>query len=517
MFYDYQFASDNTLIFSTAVLATSLLAARYITSKRKETNKDTTMKKRVSFTTQNIAMGALPDYMEMFEPVIQVLISFPSIKEMPTEEEITNTLVPRFLKLDRMKGIPRNVGKECAFVPKENLNPEQFVRFVDVTCNSIKELGNQAQKLNDDELRSKERDLPWWEFVLLRNHSKKFPESMLVLRIDHAIGDGLSIGRICSLIMTNMDGSQVHSLIPTNLVLNKKKSSIIKEKMKLSEILSLPLRTIKACLSILFLPCTRVDHQTAFSKGVVGRHAKNSGVRNLIVFDEIPLDFVKKIKNKAKISLNDVLIVTLSQAIHDFCHYKECAVIKKGRRVICKTTMTFGIPKDHPDLNEVLHNGWYPLSLSLGVGHEDIFQRIKHVTKGTKELKTTPIVVFQALLQDKVMAFLPRKLSQHIAGAVYKAHSLTCTNVPGPQKQVMVLGKPVSNCRFSIGHLHSVLSMLSYNGKINVTLVADDDAITDVHLFPIFFHRALVKLGEAFEVEIPQEIKNASNLGHSSI
>ena len=59
--------------------------------------------------------------------------------------------------------------------------------------------------------------------------------------------------------------------------------------------------------------------------------------------------------------------------------------------------------------------------------------------------------------------------------------------------------------------------MLSYDGKINVTLVADDDAITDVHLFPIFFHRALVKLGEAFEVEIPQQIKDASNLDQSSI
>ena len=498
-------SSDNTLIFPTVVLATTLLAASYITSKIKDTKTETKRKRRVSFTTQSIAMGALPDHMEMFEPVIQVLISFPSIAEMPTEEEITNTLVPRFLKLDRMKGIPRKLGKEWAFVPKENLNPEQFVKCVDVTCNSIKELGDQAQKLNDDELRAKERDLPWWEFVLLRNHSKEFSESMLVLRIDHAIGDGLSIGRVCSLIMTNIDGSEVHSLVPSNLVLNKKKSSIIQEKMKLSEILLLPLRTMKACLSILFLPWTRVDHQIAFSKGVVGRHAKNSGVRKLIVFDEIPLDFVKKIKNKAKISLNDVLIVTLSQAIHDFCHYKECAVIKKGRRVICKATMTFGIPRDHPDLNEVLHNGWYPLSLSLGVGHEDIFQRIKHVTKGTKELKTTPIVVFQALLQDKVMAFLPRKLSKYIAGAVYKAHSLTCTNVPGPQNQVMIMGKCVKNCRFSIGHLHSVLSMLSYDGKINVTLVADDDAIADVHLFPVLFHRALVKLGEAFDVEIPQE------------
>ena len=81
--------------------------------------------------------------------------------------------------------------------------------------------------------------------------------------------------------------------------------------------------------------------------------------------------------------------------------------------------------------------------------------------------------------------------------------------VPGPDHPILVAGKPVSALRFALlGHIHSVVGILSYNGQVNATLTADDEAIPDVHLLPKFYTKALVDLGNEFNVEIPQSLKD---------
>ena len=118
-------------------------------------------------------------------------------------------------------------------------------------------------------------------------------------------------------------------------------------------------------------------------------------------------------------------------------------------------------------------------------------------------------------LQNLVLPLLPVSLFRDVVHKIYARHSLTCTNVPGPAKQILVAGKPVSTCRFAIGHIHPVFSMLSYNGQINITLVADDEAIPDVHVLQIFYMRALVALGNEFKVGIPACLEAASERGFS--
>ena len=87
---------------------------------------------------------------------------------------------------------------------------------------------------------------------------------------------------------------------------------------------------------------------------------------------------------------------------------------------------------------------------------------------------------------------------------VYAGHALSTTNVPGPDYPIMVAGKPVSACRFAFGHIHSLVSMFSYNGYVYITMDADDEVIPNIHL------KALVDLGNEFEVEIPQSLKDCS-------
>ena len=65
----------------------------------------------------------------------------------------------------------------------------------------------------------------------------------------------------------------------------------------------------------------------------------------MVVFEDIPLEFVKVIKDKANASLNDILMTALSQAIHDFCTHHSCPVIRQiGEKTLCRALMIVGFP-----------------------------------------------------------------------------------------------------------------------------------------------------------------------------
>ena len=314
--------------------------------------------RRMSFTSSAIAMGCLPEHANLREPIIHALISFSS-SDLPTKDQVCKELVPKFLKIYRMRGIPVCVDKKWSFDPCKNINNDDMVRVVDVDCDDIQDLGQEAQNLVEYEVRSPDRNLPWWEFVLLRNHSGVLDESMLVLRVDHAIGDGLTIGKLCTSILKFEDGSTVEDLIPEKMRLSKEDSELRAEGKSVRSWFRMLGITISALLKVVLLPVTRYDHSIAFAKGVVGKNAKDTRRRKLIIFDQVPLNFVRDIKAKADISFNDVLVVALSQAIHDFCHYNDCPVIKKhGAKTCCRATMTYGFPSNHDDLDDLLHNRW---------------------------------------------------------------------------------------------------------------------------------------------------------------
>ena len=80
----------------------------------------------------------------------------------------------------------------------------------------------------------------------------------------------------------------------------------------------------------------------------------------MIIFDPIPLDFIKKIKDQAGVGLNSVLLAAWSHAVHEFCHIKECPLFKsKKENLRFRVLLTFGFPHKHKsDPMEILDNNW---------------------------------------------------------------------------------------------------------------------------------------------------------------
>ena len=76
------------------------------------------------------------------------------------------------------------------------------------------------------------------------------------------------------------------------------------------------------------------------------------------MFDPIPLDFIKKIKDKAGTGLNSVLLAAWSHAVHEYCLIQECPLMKsKSKNLRFRALLTFGFPHKHStDPFDVLEN-----------------------------------------------------------------------------------------------------------------------------------------------------------------
>ena len=176
-----------------------------------------------------------------------------------------------------------------------------------------------------------------------------------------------------------------------------------------------------------------------------------------------------------------------------------------------------------------------PLSVNLGVEISNLRDRLQYIKEQTVELKESLHVRFlvkwclynwnsilthssfffdlfqphcQRAFTNSFLPYLPLEICRKIILQIFSKHTVVITNVPGPEKQVFIANKPVSTCRFTANSLFSVISILSYNGQITITLNIDDHAIPNAHLLPKFFLNALVDLGKEFNVDIPHTLQN---------
>jgi hypothetical protein len=234
--------------------------------------------------------------------------------------------------------------------------------------------------------------------------------------------------------------------------------------------------------------------------------------RKIIIFDPIPINFIKALKNAASVSLNDILLTALSQAIHDYCRQKECAVLqKRGEKIQCRAAVVFGFPEQNMDKKTCIHNSWAPLSVDLGVGFDGILHRLTHVNSVCNKLKQGPNARIQLGFQNRILSHLPTGMYRKLVFDQYSRHSLTCTNVPGPQEKVFISGHPAKAAMFCIDHLHPLVSMFSYDGHIYITMSADDLSIPDVDLMiPPLFMNALGLLGQSLKVAVPEGISRVT-------
>jgi hypothetical protein len=214
---------------------------------------------RMSFTSAAMAMGCFPERINLGDFIINIIITFDR-KDTPTMEDIL-PLIQKLFKYDRLSGLPvGRAGSPDWYIQKIDsvVDPNRMIRVINTSCDTKEDLASVIQQQRDFSVRR--RETPWWEFVLVKNDGKG--DSLLIFRIDHSVGDGLSVAKAFNDILTRGDGSTLTNLVPESMHENRKRVDM--------KWFQMALKFIPSFFGIATLPISRVDDPTAFSKNICG-------------------------------------------------------------------------------------------------------------------------------------------------------------------------------------------------------------------------------------------------------
>ena len=459
-------------------------------------------RRRLSFTSVGLGRGSFPPKANVKEPIINTAIYF---DDCPSSDDVAEMIIrPLLSGYERLSTVPDLDNGIQRASSHGDVEAMDLIRELNVECDED-ELNRIIVEHCQDALGIGRGDLPWWEILILRNKGKG--PSACVLRVHHVIGDGLALVAAFEKLLTTEDGSPIHSPVSFKSGASKKKNS---KKGILATIWSL----IEATGHVLTLGATKYDDDTVFSRM---NHAemKHSGRREAFIFPTIPLDFVKALKSAAGVTVNDILMTAISQAIYDYCKLQNDEVLEaRGSAIQCRALLPVGFPRSEDELNDrcsAFRNQWCMVSCDIGVGHSDIEDRLRHIHAKSTEMKEKPRAFMQLQVQNHVAPIIPDSVGQQTVFDTFSRHSLVLTNVPGPTDKVLFAGKKVKSVQLFFDNLLTQVDLMSYAGQVYGNIVFDADQLPDSELFGRFYVAALVELAKRLGVDIPSEVKKSAS------
>jgi hypothetical protein len=460
--------------------------------KKRRNNEGQRRPRAWSFTSTGLALGSFPPQIQSPEHVINAMLLF---NDCPSPQAVVDQIVKRFLEYERFAIIPEPEQGTSRYCPKD-LDPNRLVRHIVIKGDKELTLETLNEHLFDPV--SESDDLPWWEVLIIENKGRG--ESACVLRIHHCLADGISMLHVVEDIITQVDGSPVEPILPVG----------IHKKFRVKvPFLKLLWSSLKAVVEVLTLSMTAHDDDTVFS--ITNKDMVHTGNRTFVMLKAIPLDFVKELKNKACVTINDIMFSVLSQTIHDFLEEQNCPVFRdRGEKLQCRALLPVGIPPSADvaqDKTRILRNKWVLASADLNVGEKDPVGRLLSAQKNLGAIKNSPLVPVQMTIQDSLIPLLPHSLGRQSVFDILSRHSVVFTNVPGPPKPVAFAGKEVTEIQMFYANLIPQVSLMSYRNQIFGNICIDSDAIPDCQSLSRLYVTSIVKLADRLGVNVPSDLK----------
>ena len=453
--------------------------------------------RRLSFTSVGLGIGSFPPEVHDQPTIINAAVYFDST-DCPLVSDIAVLVVEPLLKYERLSKVfdPKT---ERMRPSHQNFTIDDFVREISVDGDSA----STNQIIFDhsqDPLDDGRDDLPWWEILLVRN--KGAGDSACVLRFHHVIGDGIALVSAFQKILTDEEGNEIQTPFSFN-------GGASRRERKGKGCLSTTASLIQATGHVLTLGMTKFDDDIAFSK-MNNATLSYSGKRSVVIFPTIPLDFVKKLKAAAQVSVNDILMTCISQAIHDYCKSQNDQVLAtKASKIQCRALLPVAFPRSQEELDDpatAMTNKWSLVSCDMGVGYSDVEERLRYIHAKTTEMKEKPRAFMQLAVQNKLCPKLPLSLNRKVVFDTFARHSCVLTNVPGPTKKCLFAGKKIKGVQVFVQNLLTQVDLISYAGNVYGNIVYDADELPDFEVMSKLFFEAMVELAERLNVEVPMTV-----------
>lgn len=422
-------------------------------------------------------------------------------------------LLPRYMK--HVVAAPFGIG-----VPTWEYDPEfdlrRHLREVTLQRGTIAELKNLAGKLFSEVM---DRRHPLWDITVVRGLKRN--RTGIIFRLHHCLADGIAgVGVMNALLDANPQAPPLPK--------QKVKFRVPRRRDALSSIttgfVEFYSDFVKRFLSAFADVLTMAERAAAnggtvdtkdFAKFFPEITAFTERLRFNVLYrgpqkfacTEIPLEDVKAIRKKCGTSVNDVILSVVTAAIRRYCELHGERV--KGRLLRMMVPVNLRGTTSTSEMGNRI--SLVPVTIPLHI--QDPRKLLVAVHKRTEFLKQVHAAELVSLAGGLIGMF-PTSL-QAMAGPIASQLPLTpfnlvCTNVPGPQFPLYLLGHKLVDWYPYVpvgGEMAVNCAILSYNGTIYFGFSGDVHAAPDLRRLEKLLQASFIELRKAVGLRPPQPTK----------
>lgn len=318
---------------------------------------------------------------------------------------------------------------------------------------SEKEMQQLVQSICAKDLKNYDTCPPW---MIHRIENVGTGMSALVVRIHHVVGDGMSLVSTIPKVFQKLDGTPFEYTMPK---LMSKSGNLMK-----TPVLQLVFDSIVSFVRVLGLAVSPYDSDTKFTSQSKPQLVHGDS-RKIIFFPTLKLQYIKDLKSKAGVTLNDVLLSATAGAIRRYCVAKSCSVVNDNSPLLCRALMPFAFPRSPEEAScpsRGMRNYWAFLSVDVPVGASCCHSRLARCHASTKTLKQSTMAPVQLWVQNNLVPFLPVFFARKTAHDVFSRHSMVFSNVPGPSEPAMFCGEKIMGLQAIFYNLLPQVIIISY-------------------------------------------------------
>lgn len=419
-------------------------------------------------------------------------------------------LLPRYLK--RVVPAPFGLG-----LPSWEYDPDfdlrRHLREVKLKHGTDTELKALAGKLFSTVM---DRQHPLWDMTVIRG--LKADRTGIILRMHHCLADGIAgVGILNALLDANPEAAclprkKIKFRVPpprdplsslTAGVVDSYSDFVKRILSAMADLLSMTERAAANGGSVdtdefakLFPEITAFTERLRFN--VIYRGPQK------FAWSQIPLAQVKAIRHKSASSINDVILTLITATIRRYCELHGDRVKSKLLRIMVPVNL-----RGNGDPSELGNRiSLVPVTIPLGIRQpRKLLAAVHQRTEFLKRMHAAELVS----LAGGLIGMFPTSV-QGLAGPLASQlpitpFNLVCTNVPGPQFPLYLLGHKMVHCYPYVpvgGEMAVNCAILSYNGTVYFGFSGDVHAAPDLRKLEKLVTESFIELQAAVGIKPPE-------------
>jgi hypothetical protein len=368
----------------------------------------------MSFGSACLANGVFPEPAKAWETIINTVMYF---DKCPSLEKVV-AVCEGLMFYDRFRSALRILGpgrSEFVDISSSISIERDIIRTLEV--GSDEEMTAKIDELCSNPFPVGETH-PLFMFYRLQ-HTGANGRSATLVRLHHAIGDGIALIGSMGRVFQDADGNPFKFDIPSRMGGGTKSNNFIS--------LAAIWQFITSTIQVIALPASKHDSPMAFTaankkKGLTMKDAK----RCTVYFPVLKLDFVKEVKNRANVTVNDVMLAVTAGALRRYCTMEKdplfpappsssssssevddtdntncgraVSCTAKTADIQCRTLMPVAFPRSPKELSNpalAMRNYFAMISVPLPMAEGTCKQRLERCAASTRMLKTSPLALVQ--------------------------------------------------------------------------------------------------------------------------